>query len=256
VRLSIVGNHIHHNLKTVDSGRQAEGITFFESTGAVHVVGNRFSHNGTHLEVYGASHLAVERNRFSAGEVMETGTAGPPCAANRFTRNIAVRGAVASDGMILRCAKNMVVAHNVFDGFDDFAWYIVDGTSGVAFGGSIEGLRVVNNIVVGGRALSLGDGLPDSVAIDYNLLNNAGSTAQYGSYLAYVKGVGNVDTLSQLRSWTRYEDHGRSASPEFVNRRAGDFHLRRRSPAIDAGTVVWGGKYLGRAPDLGRYETR
>ena len=256
VNLRIVRNHIHHNLKQVDSGRGAEGITFFESTGDVLVKGNRFSHNRTHLEVFGASRLNIQHNHFVAGEVMETGTSGPECARNRFVRNIAARGGVSADGMILRCAQKMLIAHNVFDGFDDFAMYIVNGRSGVSFGGSIQGLRVLNNIVVRGRAYSLGEGLPDSVALDYNLLNKAGSTAQYGSFVAYVSGRGNADTLRQFRRWTGYERHGLSASPAFVKRAAGNYHLRRKSPAIDAGTASVGGGYRGKAPDIGRYETR
>ncbi len=253
--LLISGNRIHNNLKPVDSGRGSEGITFYKSNDPVRVIGNGFWRNRTHLEVYGASRLMIRANRFRGGEVMETGTDGPPCGGNRFVRNIAVRGSVSADGLILRCARNMIVAHNVLDGFDDFALYIVNGLKGVAYGGSIAGLRVEDNIIVGGRAYSLGRALPPSVILDYNLLNHGGSAAAYGQYAAYVEGRGNADTLREFRRWTGYERHGVAGPPRFV-RPGANFHLRSGSPAIDAGIKVLGDSYRGAAPDIGRYETR
>ncbi|HVQ87759.1 MAG TPA: right-handed parallel beta-helix repeat-containing protein [Actinomycetes bacterium] len=253
--LRIVANDIHDNTKEVDSGRGQEGITFYESTGRVEVSGNHFHNNRTHLEVYGASHLVIHGNSFRAGQVMETGTGGQGCRHNKFVRNVATRGSTHSNGMILRCAKDMLVAQNVFDGFDDFGLYIVNGLRGVSYGASIAGLRVLNNIVVGGRAYSLGAHLPRSVTIDHNLINNDGSKAAYGDHLAYVDGPGNAETLRQFTRWTGFDKHGVGRSPMFVNRSGGNFHLRAHSPAINSGAVL-ASPYKGRRPDIGRYERR
>ena len=60
-----------------------------------------------------------------------------------------------------------------------------------AFGGSVDGLRVVNNILVNDRAYSIDNELPRSVVIDFNLVFNQGTEAAHGEFLAYVAGHGN-----------------------------------------------------------------
>lgn len=256
----ISNNKIYSNTKMVDSGRGMEGINFYKSTGAVTVSGNQLWNNGTHFEVYGASNLNITGNVTWNGQIMETGTDGLACNNNRFTRNIGYKGSGypgdTTSGMILRCASNNLVAQNTLDGFDLFAFDVVDGTTGVAYGGSIAGLRILNNIVVGGRAFSIDSALPSSVQIDYTLVYNAGSTAVYGNHVAYVKGKGNFDTLSSFTAATGYEVHGVSGNPLFVNRAGRDYHLTAGSPAIDRGLVVLSDGYAGARPDLGRFEYR
>lgn len=255
--LVITGNKIHDNVTPVDSGRGAEGINFYKSTGAVTVTGNSLWNNGTHFEVYGASNLLIRGNVTWNGQIMETGTDGPACDNNRYIRNIGYRGDGfngSANGMILRCASNNLIAHNTLQGFDQFAFDIVDGTQGVAYGGSIAGLRIVNNIVVGGRAFSIDSTLPASVVVDHNLVHNVGSTAVYGNYLAYVKGKGNTTSLETFRSWTGLMANGIFADPAFVDGTARDYRLRAGSPAIDRGQVVISDGVSGSAPDLGRYE--
>ncbi|HEY7722829.1 MAG TPA: right-handed parallel beta-helix repeat-containing protein [Pedococcus sp.] len=254
--LVIRGNRIHHNLKRVDSGRGFEGINFYKSTGTVTVEGNRLWDNLTHFEVYGASNLVIRDNVTSNGQVMETGTTSRlPCAHNVFVRNVAFRGTRPSSGMILRCASDNLIAHNTFDGFDTFALDVVDGTKGVAYGGSVERLRILNNVITGGRAFSIDSTLPDSVVIDFNLVHNVGSTARYGRYLAYVAGHGNTQSLAEMASWTGQQRHGLFADPRYVSRGTRDYRLSQGSPAIDRGMRGLE-PYLGAAPDLGRYETR
>lgn len=255
--LVIRSNRIHHNNKPVDSGRGYEGINFYKSTGKVTVENNHFYDNRTHLEVYGASNLLIRNNTLSNGQVMETGTpSGYACSNNVFTRNVAYRGSVTANGMILRCASDNLVTHNTFDGFDVFALDIVDGTQGVAYGGSIERLKVLNNIISGGRAFSIDNKLPASVSINYNLMYNAGSTATYGQYLAYVAGKGNTKSLAEFVSWTGYQVNGLVASPGFLSASTRDYRLTSTSPAIDRGMKGLEPTYLGTAPDLGRFETR
>ncbi len=256
--LVIRGNRIYSNTTMVDGGRGRQGINFYKSTGPVTVAGNLLWDNGTHFEVYGASNLTFTDNVTWNGQVMETGTDGPACDNIRFVRNVAYRGTPLdgiANGMILRCASNTLVAHNTFDGFDQFAFDIIDGTLGTSYGGSIAGLRVVNNIVVGGRAFSIDSALPGSVAIDYNLVDITGSTALYGNYVAYVAGVGNFKTLPEFTAATGYEVHGVSADPRFVNRAGRDYGLLADSPAIDRGLPI-GDSFSGGAPDLGRVEAR
>jgi parallel beta-helix repeat protein len=254
----ISNNKIYSNTKMVDSGRGMEGINFYKSTGAVTVTGNSLWNNGTHFEVYGASNLNITGNVTWNGQIMETGTDGPACDNNRFTRNIGYKGSGypgdTTSGMILRCASHNLIAQNTLDGFDLFAFDVVDGTTGVAYGGSIAGLRILNNIVVGGRAFSIDSALPSSVVIDYTLVYNAGSTAVYGNHVAYVKGKGNFDTLSAFHDATGYEAHGVAGDPLFVNRSGRDYRLGSGSPAIDRGLVVLSDGYAGSAPDLGRFE--
>jgi parallel beta-helix repeat protein len=256
----IANNRIYANTKMVDSGRGMEGINFYKSTGVVTVSGNRLWDNGTHFEVYGASNLNITGNATWNGQIMETGTDGPACNNNRFTRNIGYKGSGyqggSTNGMILRCASNNLVAQNTLDGFDLFAFDVVDGTQGVSYGGSIAGLRILNNIVVGGRAFSIDSALPTTVKIDYNLLYNVGSTATYGNHLAYMKGVGQFDSLDAFSAATGYETHGVFGDPRFVNRAGRDYHLTSGSPAIDRGLVVLSDGYTGSKPDLGRYEFR
>jgi parallel beta-helix repeat protein len=256
----ISNNRIYGNTKAVDSGRGMEGINFYKSTGAISISGNLLWNNGTHFEVYGASNLTFSANVTWNGQIMETGTDGLPCANNRYIRNIGYRGSgfgtEPTNGMILRCASNNLVAHNTFDGFDQFAFDIVDGASGVPYGGSIAGLRILNNIVNGGRAFSIDSALPSSVRIDYNLVYNVGSTAVYGNHLAYVNGKGQFDTLRAFTAATGYEAHGIFANPRFVNRAVRDYRLASTSPAINRGLVVLSDGYAGSRPDLGRYEYR
>jgi hypothetical protein len=194
------------------------------------------------------------------GQIMETGTDGPPCANNRFVRNVAYRGTgfqgQSTNGMILRCASGNLVAHNTLDGFDQFGFDVVDGTQGGPYGGSIANLRIVNNIVNGGRAFSIDTSLPASVQIDYNLVYNVGSTAVYGNHVAYVAGVGQFDTLTAFTAATGYEKHGVFGNPRFVNRSGRDYRLTAGSPAINRGIIVLSDGYAGKRPDLGRYEYR
>jgi hypothetical protein len=254
----ISNNKIFGNTKMVDSGRGMEGINFYKSTGSVTVTGNQLWDNGTHFEIYGASNLNITGNVTWNGQIVETGTDGPACDNNRITRNIGYRGSgyqgESTSGMILRCASNNLIAHNTLDGFDLFAFDIVDGTGGVAYGGSIAGLRVLNNIVVGGRAFSIDSALPSSVTIDHNLLYNVGSTAVYGNHLAYVKNVGQFDTLDAFTAATGYEANGLFGDPLFVNGPGRDYRLTSGSPAIDRGAAVLSDGYSGSAPDLGRFE--
>jgi parallel beta-helix repeat protein len=255
--LTIRANRIHDNLKEVDAGRGQEGINFYKSTGTVTVESNTLWDNGTHFEVYGASRLVFRDNVTHDGQVMETGTGdGLPCADNIFVRNVAYRGHRQSSGMILRCAQNMLVAHNVFDGFDEFAFDVIDGLQGVPYGGSVEHLRIVDNIVVRGRAYSIDNALPASVMIDHNLVYLDGSVASHGRFVAFVAGHGNTATLTEFTQWTGYDRHGLAVSPRFADRSGHDYHLIAGSPAVDQGLVVLDEPFLGAAPDLGRYELR
>ena len=260
----IDGNRIHDNDRMVTSSRGGNGIVFHLTTGRIEVTdnqlwGNRAPHldgvgyDGGAFEVYGASNLVISGNvLWDNNNAMETGTDGTPCSGNRFTRNI-VRGlgAVAGEttGMILRCADQMLVAHNTFDGLDDYAFYV---TASGGYAGSIHDLRVIDNIVIHGRAFSLASGLPGDIQIDYNVVNPGGS-ATYASYVAYVHGFGNTDSLAEFKTWTGYEAHGLQAAPRFVDASGGDYHLRSDSPAIDIG-MSYGESYSGSAPDPGRYE--
>jgi parallel beta-helix repeat protein len=262
----ISANRIHHNDHMVTSSRGGNGIVFTKTTGVVTVSGNRLwgnrarhmtdsGYDGGAFEVYGASDLRITGNiMWDNNNVMETGTDGSAsCSRITFTRNVAYGpGTVAGEtqGLILRCASSSLFANNTFDGIDTFAFYV--SVSG-SYAGSISGLRIENNIVVRGRAYSLGKGLPSNIVIDHDLAFPGGSTAEYANHLAYVEGHGNTDSLAEFRSWTGHDAHGVQADPRFVDRAKHDYRLRTSSPAIDAGAVL-GGAFSGKAPDIGRFE--
>jgi parallel beta-helix repeat protein len=259
-------NEIHDNDRMVTASRGGNGIVFHLTTGTITVTGNRVwgnraphlhdaGYDGGAFEVYGASNLRISDNVvWDNNNVMETGTDGvAPCAGNTFTRNIVrALGSVPgqTEGMILRCAERMLVAHNTFDGLDGYAFYV--SASGT-YAGSIEGLRIVNNVVVRGRAFSLAAGLPAGLVIDYTVVNEGGSDATYSDRVAYVEGYGNTSSLAVFRTWTGYERHGLQADPRFIAPDEGDYHLAPDSPAIDRGTPL-GDPYQGAAPDPGRFE--
>ena len=263
----VAGNDIHHNDRMVTSSRGGNAIVFTKTTGRITAVGNRIwgnraphlddaGYDGGAFEVYAASDLVITSNLlWDNNNAMETGTDGTaPCSRIQFTRNtILGLGTVAGEtqGMILRCADTSTVAHNVFDGVDGFAFYL--SNSG-GYAGSIAGLRIADNIVVRGRAYSLGSGVPSGLLIDYNLVYPGGSQATYGDRVAYVSGRGNTSSLAEFRSWTGYETHGLQADPQFVDHAAGDYRLQATSPAVDAGLTVTGEPYAGTAPDLGAHE--
>ena len=265
---SITANRIHHNNHMVTSSRGGNGIVFTKTTGLVKASGNQLwgnrarhltdsGYDGGAFEVYGASDLWITGNvMWDNNNVMETGTDGTAaCSRITFARNIAYGpGTVPREtqGLILRCASSSLFANNTFDGIDTFAFYV--STSG-SYAGSIAGMKIENNIVVRGRAYSLGRGLPTSVVIDHNLALQGGSTADYANHLAFVEGRGNTDSLAEFRAWTGYDTHGLQADPRFVDRAAHDYHLRTGSPAIDRGAVVLSGTFVGAAPDIGRFES-
>jgi parallel beta-helix repeat protein len=263
----ISANRIHHNDHMVTSSRGGNGIVFTKTSGVITVSGNRLwgnrarhltdsGYDGGAFEVYGASDLRITGNvMWDNNNVMETGTdVSAACSRITFARNVAYGpGTVAREtqGLILRCASSSLFANNTFDGIDTFAFYV--STSG-SYAGSISGLRIENNIVIRGRAYSLGKGLPTSVVIDHDLAFPGGSTADYANHLAYVEGRGNTDSLAEFRSWTGYDAHGVQADPRFVDRAKHDYRLRTGSPAIDAGAAVLGSAFTGKAPDIGRFE--
>ncbi|HET7495586.1 MAG TPA: right-handed parallel beta-helix repeat-containing protein [Candidatus Limnocylindrales bacterium] len=265
---NIYGNQIHHNDRMVDSGRGGNGIVFAVTTGAVSVQANKLwtnrarhtngvGYDGGAFEVYGSSDLLIRNNSvWDNNNVMETGTDGVhPCARITFTRNlIRGRSTVAGEtkGLILRCAADSLIAHNTIDTIDDFAFYVEQSS---AYAGSIDGLRIADNIVYLTRAYSLKTGLPSTISIDHDLIR-PGGTAPYATRVAYIEGLPDptIETLTELRIVSPYGDHSLQADPRFVDRNNGVYTLRSDSPAIDHGVQVTSDPYSGAAPDIGKYE--
>ncbi len=264
----IVDNRIHDNNGMVDSGRGANGIAFVFASGPVVASGNRLwgnltlpdnttGNDGGAFEIYASSGVTMTGNvMWDNQDVIETGTDGSaPCDGLTFTRNIAWKAPTGAlqMGLILRCASNSLVASNTLVGLDTFAFDLAHASG--EFGGSIEGLRILDNLVAAGRAYSIDTPIPSSVQIDYDLAFPApdDSRARYGDVLAYVVGYGNTVTMVQFRQWTGQESHGVQADPGFVDPATHDYRLAAGSPAIDAG-IPLGDPYTGAAPDLGRWE--
>lgn len=257
----ISNNKIHHNFREIDSGRGAMGINFYKTAGSISAIGNQMWENhsiglanpeGAALEIYAGSDISMIGNVIWDNEtVLETGTAdGAACSNITFMRNIVFRGS-RQQGLILRCASNSLFAHNIFDGLDEYVFYLTHYRGG--YGGSIEGLRIFNNIAVNGRVYSIEGSIPASVQIDHNLLYNPGSTSSRGDSLAYVEGQGNTMELSVFQQWTGYDLHSRSSLPAFINPSILDYRPLSQSPAIDLGKFL-GESFIGSAPDAGVYE--
>ena len=272
-RALIARNAIHHNDRLIVNDaaplndRGANALVFYRSKGPILVEGNRiwanrgpsrdFGHDGGAFEVYDSSHLTIRRNVvYDNQNVMETGTSpGGSCQDNKFYENVAYGAATTGPamGLILRCARSMLVAFNSFYGLDAFV-YDINARAG-AFGGAIDGLTIADNVAVshGQRVYSIDSSLPRSVRLDGNLAWDA-----TGRRLAYVAGAGNTPSLARFTQWTGLERNGIQADPRFRRAARGDLRVRRGSPAIDRGRRLGGlrRKFSGRAPDLGRYEVR
>jgi parallel beta-helix repeat protein len=253
----INSNTIHDNNRALDAGRGQGGVNFYYTTGPVTFADNILTNNlGVGVEIYAASGVTIERNTFTGGsDQIETGTDTnkTACANLTIRRNIVYKttGGAEQRGFILRCASNSLVANNTLNGLDKFAFDF----NGGSYAGSIDNLRVVNNVVVNGRPYSIDFVLPANVVIDYNdVWTTSSSTALYGSQIAYVFGHGSTSSWSTFRSWTGYEAHGLNVDPQLVNAGAHDYHLQTTSPVIDRGTNV-GEAFNGLSPDMGRYES-
>jgi parallel beta-helix repeat protein len=237
-------NQIYANDRVIDSGRAAVGITFYRTTGPVvaqnNLLWDNHSHNepdpeGGAFEVYAASNITMTGNTIWENEmVLETGTdaAKTPCNNITFTRNTAYR-INRQQGLILRCASNSLIAHNTFTGLDKFVFSVSHNNG--SYGGSVEGLRIVNNIAVHGRVYSIDSALPASVEINYNLAYNPGSSSNYGKYIAYVAGRGNTSSFAQFQAWTGSEANGINADPLFANANGQDYRL---TGSFDKGVVL------------------
>jgi hypothetical protein len=157
-----VNDHMIVNDSQPGNDRGANGIVFYKTTGGIRVVANRIwgnrarSHDygwdGGAFEIYAASGVTMSRNTLvNNANALETGTDGGDCNANRFLSN-SVRGrpsrrsAGLSQGLILRCSRNMKVVGNTLVGLDTFAFYV--DRNGGAFAGSIAGLQMRRNRVI------------------------------------------------------------------------------------------------------------
>lgn len=268
----IDGNEIHDNDRMVvntiggNDDRGANGIVFYRTTGSILVTGNLiynnratsydYGYDGGAFEIYAASNVEIRGNSVWNNEnVMETGTDGTDCSDNRFVGNVAYGGAKTGPtmGMILRCARNMLVAHNSFYGLDRFVFDVNAQAS--AFGGSIDGLRILNNasVMTGAKIYSIDSAMPASVVINHGVTRET-----TGGSIAYVYGKGNTSSLATFTSWTGFEAAGLQVDPQFVGPDAGNFTLAATSPAIDRGLVLIGVNdgYVGTAPDQGAREYR
>ena len=256
----LAGNRIVANQRDLDTSRGGTGVNLYQTSG-VTVSENEIADNhtrnrgdGVGIEIYGSSQLSILDNRFHGNlDVIETGTD-----ADHRCRDLSIVGNTAwhegrgeQHGMILRCAADSLVANNTVVGADLFA-FDVSHRHG-RYGAPVDGLRIVNNIAVGGRAFSIDSKLPKSVVIDHNLVRR-GADATYGDWIAYVTGHGNTRSLTQLRRWTGFQRNGIVGDPKFRDPATHDYSLLPGSPAIDRGVVLPDTEYTGRGPDLGAVE--
>ena len=271
------GNRIHHTDRMLrdtpepDDDAGGDAITLDGTTGGVLVTGNTiwgnrarstdYGWDGGAFSIYGASNARIEGNvAWDNENVLETGTdPGVPCADNRFVRNVAsgrapvglVTGERTGDervgGLYLRCGEGMLVAHNTLRDLD-FGFSV--GPDSDTYSGSIEGLRILANIVdlhaSGGTLFGLFEPLPASLVIDFDLVRTTGTVARIGEAV--------IVDFPAFQAQTGYEEHGRWGDPRFAG--PVDATLRAGSPAIDAVPPITGvgDGASGAGPDLGALE--
>jgi hypothetical protein len=262
--VKVLSNDIHNNDKMVDSGVGAQGVSFFYTTGSVVASNNRLWSNhtlpgdplgpdGKAFEIYGASNVTMTANvMWDNLQVLETGTDGSrtPCSNLVYTRNLAYRSnSDQTMGLILRCADHSLVASNTFVALDKFAFDVSSNYE--SYGGSVEGLRILDNLVVNGRTYSIDDAIPSSVVMDYNLAyTTSAATTEYGTYDAWVAGHDQTTSLADFQSWTGQAGHDIWGSDPLLD---SNYCPTAGSPAINSGTSV-GLSYSGSAPDIGYCE--
>jgi parallel beta-helix repeat protein len=268
----VLSNSVHDNNQmivntpsTMGDDAGGDGISIVNTTGTVLVAGNSlwgnramsydYGYDGGAFSIYAASNWTIRDNvTWDNRNVLESGTdaARTPCDNGSFTRNLNL-GATTVDrsvGMVLRCASNTLVANNTFAGLQYFVFDISHMSGG--WGGSIEGLRIVNNVVSvsEGKIYGILTTLPASVVIDHNVLHNTGLGP-----LATIPGD-STTSLATFQSWTGLEMNGIVADPLFKDAPARDYSLQPDSPAIDQGTDVAGitDGFSGTGPDCGYVE--
>jgi parallel beta-helix repeat protein len=268
------GNQVHDNSRMMvntpdiagdDAG--GDGIAIVSSTGQVTVEKNRlwrnrawsydWGYDGGAFSVYASSNWTIRDNViWDNRNVLETGTNSQktPCDNGSFVRNLSY-GATTVDrsvGMVLRCASNTLVANNTFAGLQYFTFDISNFRS--TFGGSIDGLRIVNNVVSVsvGKVYGLESALPASVVIDNNVVYDSGT-----GYFASSLGTG-YKTLAAFQAAIGRDLHSISRDPLFVAPETADYSLTPSSPAVDGCVVVTGvtDGFAGLAPDCGYAELR
>jgi hypothetical protein len=265
----IRGNDLHDNdvmIRNTPGGNDdygATGVSVVKTVGPTLVEGNRiwgnralsydYGWDGGAMDLYGASGLTMRGNTIWDNEgVLETGTdGGVACSGNSFVRNAVTGGASSgrSLGIILRCGDGMLIAHNTITGLDSWAFLIPSAQS--AFSGSIDGARIVQNIVSqDGRneVYRFGTGIPASVVIDQNLIWNPGGPMALTT-------LGTVQDFAALRA-LGYEQSGLNVDPRLDASTGHSLHLAPDSPAIDGGSPIPGldEPFAGSAPDMGWWE--
>jgi parallel beta-helix repeat protein len=270
----VAGNLVHDNDRMIVNTRDvygddhgAVGIVFLKTSGPTLATGNQvwgnrapsydYGQDGGAFEIYGASDVTISDNvAWDNKDVLETGTSGLPCARLRFVHNLAYAASSLpgwSRGLILACASDSLVANNTLDGFDVSAVSVVQNAANLYLG-SVDGLLVTNNILVSnGAPLYHLSNVPATVRIDRNLVWN-----RAGRSIAWVDGRGSTASWTVFRAWTGFESTGRHRDPAFDPASGTEDRLQPWSPAIDRGREIPGvtDGYLGRGPDLGRWETR
>lgn len=264
--VTISRNRIHNSNSMIvddpapDNDFGANAIIWHKVTGRTSATDNQIwdnnatSHDygtdGGAFEIWGSSNMTISGNTAWNNEnVMETGSDGPPCANITFVRNTAWV-TTSGVGLILRCAENGLIAHNLIDGVDDYAFNLSDRSGGNQFATSVDGLRIVDNIVLDSLAYDITNTLPSTIETDFNLV-----WEPFHAPVARLPGGRYARTIAELARLTGRDQHSLQAQPLFADAANRDYRLLAGSPGIDAGSVTAPGEpFEGAAPDIGPNE--
>jgi hypothetical protein len=171
----------------------------------------------------------------------------------------------ATHGVRMKCNVNKntgkspwAVYNNVIYNTDvGLSWY----STGSANLHNKPGVIFKNNIVMGAKSKHVSIATPTIKEYDQLIFDKNIYYPDMTKGFEWPGGTGNFEAWQGWNDGIKRDEHSLSADPKFVNVKDHNFHLKKGSPAIDAGQMLGftedlDGKHIsqGKAPEIGAYE--